>query len=208
MAYVTDVREVARGGVVEIILDGEYALRVRARDYARMPVGAGDEIDEADYVERMGAIQANYAYERALDALDRAAKTELELRRKLARAGFVKPAIDAAIERLAAARLVNDADIADRLVKFASERQGVYAIKRKLRARGVSAPDAEEALESVTEDEQLKACRAQAASIIKRYAALPARESRAKLAQALARRGFSWDTINSALSADEYDDEY
>ena len=45
------------------------------------------------------------------------------------------------------------------------------------------------------------AAQAAARGLLRRYAGLPAREGRAKLSQALARRGFSWDAVRAAVDA-------
>ena len=50
--------------------------------------------------------------------------------------------------------------------------------------------------------EGLRAAAIQAArKLLRRYEELPARESRGKLSQALARRGFSWDAVSAAVEA-------
>ena len=76
---------------------------------------------------------------------------------------------------------------------------GIYSFKRKLMVRGISEDDAEEALSRFDDGQQRDACRAAAQSLWRRYGALPPREARAKLSQALARRGFGWDVIEAAV---------
>ena len=57
----------------------------------------------------------------------------------------------------------------------------------------------EEALSAFDEEQQRAACLEVAQSLFRRYAELPRREGRAKLSQALARRGFGWDAIESTV---------
>ncbi len=76
---------------------------------------------------------------------------------------------------------------------------GVYAVKQKLRAKGISDADAQDAL-SLLDDEQQRTAALQAAEKLSRkYQDLPSREARAKLSQALARRGFSWDIVQETV---------
>ena len=64
-------------------------------------------------------------------------------------------------------------------------------------------------MEGFDEAQQAAACREAAAKLWRKYESLPPREGRAKLSQALARRGFGWDAIRSAVDnlADDTDFE-
>ena len=130
-------------------------------------------------------------YEAALSSLDLCARTRQELRRSLLARGFVSGAVEATLDRLADSGLVDDRRYAERAVEVSAARPvGVYAVRRKLRAKGVAEEDAEAALGAL-DDEQQAQGRAGGgrARFLRRYAQLPAREGRAKLSQALARRG-------------------
>ena len=54
-------------------------------------------------------------------------------------------------------------------------------------------------MEALDDEQQRTAARQAAEKLGRKYRDLPPREARAKLSQALARRGFSWDVISSAL---------
>ena len=96
--------------------------------------------------------------------------------------------------------LIDDARYAQRMAELhAGQATGVYAFKRKLMAKGISEDDAQEALAAFDDDQQRAACRVAAEKLWRKYEALPRREARAKLSQALARRGFGWDAIESVL---------
>ena len=51
------------------------------------------------------------------------------------------------------------------------------------------------------DEQQAEAAQKAARSLLRKYEGLPAREGRAKLSQALARRGFSWDAVREAVDA-------
>ncbi len=198
MAEVSEIRE--NRGMVEIVAEGATLARVRKAHFDKCPVAAGDEIDEATYLDRLAAVQFAEAYEAALTSLDRSARTAHDLASALRRRGYVQPAIDAVLARLTENGLIDDARYARRMAELsASKPVGLYAFKRKLRAKGICDDDAEEALSAFDDDQQRAAALLAAQKLYRKYEALPEREARAKLSQALARRGFSWDAIESAV---------
>lgn len=196
-------------GVTRIVLSEGESLRVCARHFRAAPLAPGDEVDREAYVQRVARLQQADAYEAALRSLDVCARTRRELSRSLAAKGYLAPAIEATLERLARCGLIDDGRYARRAVEGMSDRAvGVYAARRKLRAKGIGEADVEAALEVFDEKQQRAAARAAAAQLARRYEGLPAREAKAKLSQALARRGFAWDVVGDALEAlfaDEWD---
>ena len=109
--------------------------------------------------------------------------------------------------RLRETRLIDDREIALRAAEFASAgKTGIYALKRKLRARGIRESDVEDALETISDEDQLAAAAAVAKKLAPRYEGRDPREAHAKLSQALARRGFSWSVIEQTLSMPDMDD--
>ena len=164
------------------------------------PLSVGDEVDGAAYLARMAATQFADAYEAALTSLDVCARSAKELTAALRRKGYVEPAVQAVLARLTENGLVDDARYAGRMAEMQSRKPvGLYAFKRKLRAKGISEEDAEDALSIFDNAQQQSAALEAAQGLWHRYAELPEREARAKLSQALARRGFSWDAISNVM---------
>ena len=205
MAYITDVRELR--GLMEISADGSVLLRVRKKHFEKLPVHPGEELDPEEYLDRLAGIQFPDAYEAALTSLDFSARTAREIGQALRRKGYVQPAIDAVIARLTESRLIDDRRYAERLAETTARKPvGVYAMKRKLKAKGISDEDAEAALGAFDEAQQRQAARAAAEKLARKYADMPVREGKAKLSQALARRGFPWDAVKEAVEAALGDD--
>lgn len=206
---VSDLEE--KRGLIAISIDGSVVLRVRKKHFMKNPLEIGEEIDIEKYEDQMAGIQFPDAYEAALSALDLSARTAREMERSLTMKGFVAPAVRAVIDRLQENGLIDDKRMAERIAQSNSSKAvGIYAVKRKLRAKGISDEDAVDALETFDEEQQQKAACQMAAKLAKRYRDLPAREARAKLSQALARRGFGWDAVRGAvdavLSNDDFDE--
>lgn len=189
-----------RGSAYRLYADGRFFTAVDRASFERAPLKEGDEVDEEKFLEALARAQEKPAYEAALTALDRSAKTERTLRRWLSQRGFLDGAVDAAITRLHRARLIDDGAIAERLTEAgAAGGMSKIAIKRKLRAKGVGEEEIESALEVVSDEDQLLSAKRLAQKLYPRYAQEERRAARAKLSQALARRGFSWDVIAQAL---------
>ncbi len=187
-------------GIVRLSVDGRSAMRVNEKAFKHFPLQEGDALDPEEYMDRVSAFQGKFAYEAALGMLARSAKTAKQVERALLDKGYVPPVVEATLERLTEARLIDDRALAERMVEINRQKSvGRYALKRKLRSMGVNDEDAEDALLEIDDDQQLAACRQMAQKLYPRYAASDARAARGKLSQALARRGFGWDAISSAV---------
>ena len=198
MATITGI-ETARG-LVSVYADGTLFLRVRKAHFEKAPLREGEEVDPDAYVDRLAQVQFNDAWEAALTSLERSARTRREIGDSLRRRGYVAPVVEAVLRRLDETRLIDDARYAGRMAELQSKKLvGVYAFKRRLKAKGISDDDAAAALEAFDDAQQQAACLEAARKISQKYEALPPREGKAKTAQALARRGFGWDAVESAL---------
>jgi len=210
MNIVSGIQE--KRGIIEISAEGCVRLKVRKSHFTRRPLEVGMEIDFEEYEGEIAAIQFSDAYEAALTSLDFSARTAREIERSLLMKGYVQPVVSAVVERLTEHRLIDDKQLAGRIAEANTGKAvGLYAVKRKLRAKGISEDDVNEALEVFDDAQQLAAARQAAEKLFRKYSTLPQREARMKLSQALARRGFPWDAVKEAvdqlLSDDEYYDE-
>lgn len=200
MNIVTDIFE--RRGIMEIYIDGCVGLKVRKAHFAKRPLEVGEAVDLEEYENQIAGIQFSDAYEAALTSLDHSARTAKELERTLLSKGYVASAAAAVIERLIENRLIDDRQLASRIAESNTAKPvGIYALKRKMRAKGLSEEDVAAALESFDDAQQLSAARQAASKLYRKYSALPAREARAKLSQALARRGFPWEAVREAVDS-------
>ena len=207
MAIVTEIKEFK--GIVTLSLDGVSWLKLRKKHFGKLPLELEQKLDPEEYVDRMAAVQSADCYEAALTMLDQAAQTSGDLCRKLIRKGYVAPAAEATVARLTENRLIDDRRYAERIAQTQMGRSvGAYAVRRKLRAKLLSEEDVEAAMEGFDEAQQAAACQEAAAKLWRKYANLPPREGRAKLSQALARRGFGWDAIRSAVDDGSFDDDF
>jgi regulatory protein len=135
------------------------------------------------------------ALDRALHFLGSRPRSEREIRTRLTRAGIGTDLLDRVVERLRQHGLVDDAAFArywiDNRERFSP--RGARAIKAELRQKGL-------ATELIAEEVDEEAgARGVALKQAKRFATLGRQEFRQKLFAVLARRGFDFDAINSAI---------
>jgi len=138
----------------------------------------------------------------ALNQLARRARSEAELRRTLQRRQAPGSVIEAVIEGLRRAGLVDDAAFARQWVEERALRQG-YGPRRltaELRQRGVSSEIIEAALADLDADRErdlaLEAGRARS-----RRLSGDLTQQRRRLVAFLQRRGFHWDAVEAAVNS-------
>ena len=143
-------------------------------------------------------------YERALDMLEARSRGVTELRRLLIRKGELEADVDAAIERLRASGLLDDANFARQLTRSKALGAGMSRrrIAQELAKRGVDRAVTTEAIDEVFEDEGVN----EEASIeriarkkLRTMAKLDAPTQRRRLFAFLARRGYDSDDVQRVL---------
>lgn len=206
MGIITGIEE--KRGVYTLYVDGVACTRVRKRYFEQIPLAEGDELDEAQYQDRLSALQFKDAYETALNLLTVRDLTAHDLTSALKRRGYTEAAAQSVCQRLQENRLVDDVRYAERYVELHKDSDaGRYALRRKMRAKGLDEELVDNLLEeNLDEESQLQSARALAERLLRRHAGEDPRKARAKVSQALARRGFAWDVISQALESADWED--
>ena len=207
MGMITSIEE--SRGVYTLYVDGVAFARIKKKYFEQIALSQGDELDEQAYQDRLSALQFKDAYESALTLLTARDMTAHDLTSALCRRGYTGAAAQAVCERLQENRLIDDARYAQRYVELHRDAQtGRYALRRKMRAKGLDEQLVDGLLDEHLDDgSQLEAARALGQKLARRYEGEDPRKTRARLSQALARRGFSWDTIHQALEDLASDEE-
>lgn len=158
--------------------------------------------------ERAGSEDA--AKEAALRILARAPRTAREVEDRLRERGFRSEAVERAVERLRRVSLLDDRAFARSFLRTELTRspQGRRLLEMKLRRRGVPEALIQE-LDALLQDDPDLVDRSLAgeegraaaalAQVRGRYARQRPEIVRRRIEQALARRGFAWDTIRDLL---------
>lgn len=200
MGMITGIEE-ARGRVT-IYVDGVVFLKLKKKEFDELPVEEGEDLDEDDYMNRLCAKQANPAYESALNLLTARDMTAHDMISALRRRGYLAPVAESVCARLTENRLIDDSRYAQRYVELRQDSAiGKYAMKRKLRAKGIDENIAEDALETLDDESQLATAKELAKKLSRRYENEEPYARKSKLSQALARRGYSWDIVREAVES-------
>jgi len=189
-----------RPGRFDVVADGAdlTTLSIEAIERLRLTVGA--ELDDrgTDALLREGEIVR--VYDRALAMLAARGRAGAELRRLLLGKKEQAALVDAAIERLRSAGLLDDAEFARQFAR--SKALGAGMPRRRLRQelgrRGVAAELTDDAIDEVFADEQIDEdalIEAAAQKKLRTLATLDPATRRRRLYAYLARRGYDADDI-------------
>ena len=190
-----------RKGAVRIYLDGEHKWTAALVDVEDLHVGVAATEQELALLER--AADAEAALRSALRHLTRRAFARMDLDRRLRRKGHPPEAVVAALTRLEAQGLLDDAAFARGYVETRAVRgRGPMRIQRDLGAMGVERSIVDRALESAwpasVPPEEL--ARSLAVKRLKQLGkGLPRQALRRRLVQYLGRRGFGGATAGKVV---------
>ena len=177
---------------VNVYIDGQFAFGLAAIEAAHLRVGQTLSDDDVARLQMQDGVER--AYERALNFLSYRPRSEAEVRRKLRKKNMEEEVVEAVVERLTRAGLLNDREFARYWVE--NRRQfnprGARALRHELREKGVPAPVIADVLADL--DEEVTARRAAEAGA-RRLAHLEPGDFRRRLGAYLARRGFSYAVI-------------
>ena len=180
-----------------VFVDGRFAFSLTAEVAAGLRVGqplSGDGI-----VELLGTDEAARCYDAALRFLGVRARSEHEVRQRLARHGFAPELVEPTVGRLRRVGLIDDAAFARYWVEQRQTHRprGARLLKLELRQKGVGAEEVGEVLSELPQDE---AAYQAAAARVRSLRAVDERTFRQRLAGFLQRRGFDYATTASVVS--------
>ncbi|HEY3413952.1 MAG TPA: RecX family transcriptional regulator [Armatimonadota bacterium] len=186
---------------MNLYLDGEFAMGVNAAVVVSLGLSVGQRIDEEHLNDIVRQESLNKAKDRAFNLLSYRARSEKEIRDRLALAGYETDIVDEVVSRLYALNYLDDQDFAR---KFISDRQaerpaGRRALAWELRRKGLDAETVETAVAGMDDDTERAAALEAAGARAARYVNMEPQDARRKLGAFLQRRGFAWDTINDVL---------
>lgn len=188
---------------VDVHVDGALRLALAAETAWGARLHVGDEVTEArlDELERRDRVWK--AREAALVLLSFRPRSAQELRRRLRGKEFPEEVVEEALAGLEGTGLVDDAAFAAAFVRdrVRFRPQGRRRLAAELRARGVDADTAREAIGGVLEDAELSETELarEAAAKWQRRAGEDRARARQRFYAFLARRGFGGDAIREVM---------
>ncbi len=202
MVRVSDVENL-RGGKVRITLDdGRHFLLLRSA-YLDRPLEPGQEVDPAEYADWVLHRQYRSALDLAVSMLAARACSRGEIERKLRLKDYSPETVEKVLYKLESNHLLDDRAFADQWARYrAGMKYGPHRISQELRRKGVSSEDAETALDSVPESDQLESAVALAEKALRRGKAdEDPRKARQRILAAIVRRGYGWDIARKAVDS-------
>lgn len=184
---------------VSVFLDGAFAFGLPTPVAADEGLRIGDVIDAERAATLIARDEATRATSAALALLGYRARSEREVRERLARKGFAPPAIEAAVARLAGWGYLDDADFARRWVEGRGATRGRRLLEQELRQKGVAAESVRETLDEAELDERAAALDVGRKRLRQLGTADPA-ATRRRLGAYLGRRGYGYDIIRATLA--------
>ena len=189
-------------GKVRITISESDEILVPTSLFRECPLQEGQPIDLEEYDNWLMLRQYRHALDRAVAFLASRARSRKEIEDKLLRSGYRPCTVEMVLYKLESNDLLDDADFAQQWVEARTARKvGRNRIAQELRRKGVSADEAEAALESIDEEDQLSG----AISLVKKAMARvkpgeDPRKTAQRITAMLARRGYGWDVAREAIS--------
>jgi regulatory protein len=175
-----------------VFLDDQFAFGLELIEAAKLSRGqylSDEEIAALQVVDEVGR-----AYEGALGFLASRPRSRSEVVQRLRKRGFPDPAIDAALERLDQAGLLDDRAFADYWIRNREQfrPRGRYALRQELRQKGIESALIDAALQDLDEAESAYRAAMQRAT---RWEKLDEGPALKWLSGYLQRRGFGYGII-------------
>lgn len=189
-------------GRLRVIINDDSEILVPLSLFRERPLTVGEPIDMEEYDQWLLLRQYRHALDRAVAFLAGRARSRREMEERLLRSGYRPCTVEMVLYKLEKEGLLDDADFARQWVDARSARRmGRGRIAQELRRKGVSAREAEEALEGLSDEEQLEGA---IVLVEKAMARTPSgedpRKTAARITAMLARRGYDYDTAREAIS--------
>lgn len=189
---------------VSVYVDGRFAFGVYRDVVLSLELRKGRFLSVEEQQQAIRADRVLVAKSRAMHYLGYRARSEHEVRQRLARSGFDEPVVEEAVARLRELGYLDDAEYARSYARSRFERGGYgpRRVRSDLMRRGVPRRIIDATIAEIFEarDDVLETAREQAA---KRWPRLAGEEDplkrRKKMYDYLLRRGFGYDTVRQVV---------
>ncbi len=185
-----------------LILDDGRDFSVHDEVIIKYKLKSGMEISEEQLKTWIWEANVKIAQDMALSYLGYRMRTRKQLSDYLEKKGFDPDVIEEAANKMEEYRFIDDKEYAKSWVR--SKKTGQPAGRRKiayeLKSKGISQEISEEALTTLSEEEELKQAIKLAEKYHTKYKNFATHEQKAKIAQAIQRRGFDWNIVSQAMN--------
>ena len=188
------VMEIKRkNGVAAIKMESGETLRVPSALFLGRRLHVNQQIDPDAYRLYLRERGYPHALEAAMKYLSLRERSEQEVRARLRRSCYDEGTIDRVLDTLGLHELVSDSRFAEAWVHARSRKYGKNRIAQELRVKGVDREEAENALDTLSEEEEYRRAVEQAKKLCRKFKNDPK-----KIAQSLTRKGYHWKMAKEA----------
>ena len=186
-----------------IDFDGDISLTVTINQIADYSLFTGRELDDDEFAALSADANLSSAKSKALKMLGARPMSKKEIQDRLARKGTDDASSEKAIDWLENIGAVNDTEYACTIVRhYAQKGYGLGRIRDELYKRGIPRELWDEVLTCMPETDDIIARQLKA-----KLRGSREKEDLTKAANALYRRGYSWDEIRAAIESLRTEDE-
>lgn len=183
----------------KILTDEDVTFVLYRGELRKFELEEGSKLSSSDYDRILKEVLFKRAKERCLYLLKARDRTEQEIRRKLKEGFYPQEAIDYAVEFLKKYRFVDDENYGRNYIRVYGSRKSRKQLEFELREKGLDREEARRLLEEQPVDEREQILRYLRKKGYEKGVTPP--EERARIAAALARKGFSFDEIYGAMES-------
>ncbi len=202
MGKITTIkRQVKNKNRVSIFVDGEYFGALDEKTFMESGLKSGDELNEETWEDIYSQAENQSAFNKAIGYISKLMRSEKQVREYLAKKGYEQKAADYAISKMLEYKYLDDTAYAKMILshQINVKKAGAMAVRTAFRKNGISSDIQEDVLAEYTGEMQKENAKVQYEKLLKKYQREPDEYKRKnKIAQAMMRRGFDWETIKSA----------
>ncbi|HMR86371.1 MAG TPA: RecX family transcriptional regulator [Candidatus Nanoperiomorbaceae bacterium] len=186
-------------GRYNVFVDNEFSFSLDETQLVTLGLKKGDAIDELQLSELKNESDFGKNYIRAVDLISRRLRSEREIRDYARRKQWTEDNTERVIDRLCERGYLNDERFAESFVRSRANTRNFSAkrMKVELQKKGVKPDIITNMLAESDDYDEMAALRKMIAKKINKY------DDERKLVAYLARQGFKYDDIKSALVDDE-----
>ncbi len=186
-------------GRYNVFVDNEFSFSLDETQLVTLGLKKGDAIDEVQLSELKNESDFGKNYIRAVDLISRRLRSEREIRDYARRKQWTEDNTERVIDRLCERGYLNDERFAESFVRSRANTRNFSAkrMKVELQKKGVKPDIITNMLAESDDYDEMAALRKMIAKKINKY------DDERKLVAYLARQGFKYDDIKSALVDDE-----
>jgi regulatory protein len=186
---------------VSIFVDGEYFGALDEKTFADAGLKSGDELTDERWAELSEQGENRAAFNRGIYYISKVMRSKKQVRDYLVKKGYEQPAIDYALDKMSEYGYLDDMAYGRMIMshQINVKHTGSFAAKAELRKKGIPEDIAESILSEYDDDSQFENAKIQYSKLERKYSReQDAKKKRQKIGQAMARRGFDWETIKKA----------